>query len=198
MAGLAGDLLDLDDAVHDLGHLELEQLLDEVGVRARADDLRPPRRAADLHDVGLHPGAVVVALPRHLLRLRQERLDALAEVEQHVARVGLLDDRRDDVALPARILAVGDLALRLPDPLQDDLLGGLGGDAAEVGRRLLPPLLDQLELAGLLVLLHLLGEHGDVAALAVDLDPRVVPRSNGRTLVGGSERLLERRHHAFE
>jgi len=28
--GLAGDLLDLDDAVDDLGHLELEQLLDEV------------------------------------------------------------------------------------------------------------------------------------------------------------------------
>src|SRR5437879_575229 len=81
-ASLPCHLLERDDAVHELGHLELEQLLDEIGVGAGADDLRPPRRATNLHDVGLHPRAVVVALPRHLLRLRQECLDALAEVEQ--------------------------------------------------------------------------------------------------------------------
>jgi len=68
-----------------------------------------------------------------LLGLRQQRLDP-TEVEQRVARVGLLDDAGDDVALAARVLLVLHLALGLADPLQDDLLGGLRGNAAEVVR----------------------------------------------------------------
>ena len=35
VAGLARDVLDLDEAVGDLGHLELEELLDQLGVAAR-------------------------------------------------------------------------------------------------------------------------------------------------------------------
>ena len=80
---------------------------------------------------------MVVALVLHLLGLRQQRLD-LAEVEQRVALVGLLDDAGDDVALAARVLLVLHLALGLADALQDHLLGGLRGDAAEVVGRVVP------------------------------------------------------------
>ena len=137
VAGLAGDGADLDDTVDELGDFELEQAPHEAGMRARHDDLRALGGLADLHDVGLHPGAVVVAVARDLLGLRQERLDP-AEVEQRVAGVGLLDDAGDDVALATRVLLVLHLALGLADALQDDLLGRLRGDAAEVGGRVVP------------------------------------------------------------
>ena len=74
---------------------------------------------------------MVVVLVLHLLGLRQQRFD-LAEVEQRVAGVGLLDDAGDDVALAACVLLVLHLALRLADALEDHLLRGLRGDAAEV------------------------------------------------------------------
>ena len=45
-AGLAGDGLDLDHAVVDLGHLDLEEAADEVGVRAGHDDGRAGLLAA--------------------------------------------------------------------------------------------------------------------------------------------------------
>ena len=100
MARLARDGLELDDAVDDLRDLELEQPLHQAGVRARHDDLRALGGLAHLDDVGLEPAAVVVVLVLHLLGLREQGLD-LAEVEQGVAGVGLLDDPGDDVALAA-------------------------------------------------------------------------------------------------
>ena len=39
VTGLAGHCLELDDAVADLGHLELEESLDQTRVRAADDDL---------------------------------------------------------------------------------------------------------------------------------------------------------------
>ena len=43
VAGLARDAADLDEAVGDLGHLELEERLDQLRVAAREDHLRPLR-----------------------------------------------------------------------------------------------------------------------------------------------------------
>ena len=78
--------------------------------------------------------AVRVVLAGHLLLHRQDRLQ-LADVDQDVLGVlALLDDAGDDVALAARVLAEGDLVLGVPQPLQDDLLGGGRGDPAEAGR----------------------------------------------------------------
>ena len=132
-------------------------------------------------------GAVVVAIARDLLGLRQQRLDP-AEVEQRVARVGLLDDAGDDVALAAGVLLVLHLALGLADALQDDLLGGLRGDAPEVGGRVVP-------LAGdVAVLVELLRDHADLAGLDVDLDERLLGRV-GHALVRGDERVRERLEH---
>ena len=135
VARLAGDPLDRDEPVGDLGHLELEQRLDQLGVAAREDDLRPLGAGADVGDHRLDAGALLVALAVDLLLPGQERLD-LAEVDEHVVAVaGLLDDPGDDLADAVDVLVVHHLALRLADPLQDHLLGGLRRDAAEVVRR---------------------------------------------------------------
>src|SRR4029079_18906353 len=92
VAGLAGDVGDLDQAVRDLGDLELEQLLDQLGVTPRHDDRRALGRGGDLLDHGLDPLRVVVALAVDLLGLGQQRLDPLTQLDERVARVGLLDD----------------------------------------------------------------------------------------------------------
>ena len=190
VTGLARDGLELDDAVDELGHLELEQPLHEAGVRAGHDDLRALGGLADLDDVGLQPAAVVVALVRDLLGLRQQRLDP-AEVEQRVAGVGLLDDAGDDVALAAGVLLVLHLALGLADALQDHLLRGLRGDAAEVVGRVVP-------LAGDVALfVELLRDHVDLAGLDVDLDERFLGRV-GHALVRGDERVRERLEHDLD
>ena len=190
VTGLAGDGLELDDAVDDLGDLELEQPLHQTGVRARHDDLRTLGRLAHLDDVGLEPAAVVVVLVLHLLGLRQQRLD-LAEVEQRVAGVGLLDDAGDDVALAARVLLVLHLPLRLADALEDDLLGRLRGDATEVGGRVVPLARD------VALFVELLRDHLDRAGLHVDLDQRFLGRV-GHPLVGGEERVGQRLEHDLD
>ena len=89
----------------------------------------------DLGDHRLHAHAVVVALAVDLLGLRQQRLDALAQLHERVARVGLLDDPGDHLADAVLVLLEHHVALGLADPLQDHLLRGLRGDPAEVGRR---------------------------------------------------------------
>ena len=91
----------------------------------------------DLHlrDHGLDPRALLVALTVDLLRARQQRLDVVAEVDEHVVAVaGLLHDPRDDVADAVDVLRVPDRALRLADALLDHLLRRHRGDAAEVLR----------------------------------------------------------------
>ena len=80
----------------------------------------------------LMPASLLVALAVHLLGARQERLDP-TEVDEHVVAVArLLDDAGDDLALAVDVLLVHDRALGLADPLLDDLLRGLRGDAPEV------------------------------------------------------------------
>jgi hypothetical protein len=64
---LAGDAADLDEAVRDLGHLELEERANQLGIAPREDDLRPLRPGTDLGDHGLDARALLVALTVHLL-----------------------------------------------------------------------------------------------------------------------------------
>ena len=129
--------LDLDDAVRDLGDLELEEALDEAGVGARHDDLGAFGGLSDLDDVRLESAAVVVALVGDLLGLGQERLD-LAEVEERVAVVALLDDPGHDVAFAAGVLLVLAVALGLADALQDDLLARPGRRCGRSRRGVVP------------------------------------------------------------
>src|SRR5690606_23186183 len=184
VTGLACARLDLDDAVGDLGDLELEEPLDEPGMGAADDDLGALRGLADLDDVGLEPGAGLGPLVGHLLGLGQERFDA-TEVEQRVAPVALLDDAGDDVALPAGVLLVLQLALGLADALHHDLLGGLGRDAPEVGGGDVELGADRLAL-----LVEVLGEHPDLEGGRIDGDPRVLV-GVGHALVRRLERIGE-------
>jgi hypothetical protein len=75
---LARDVGDLHQAVGDLRHLELEQLLDQLRIAPRDDDARAAGGRGDLLDHGLDALAVVIALAVDLLGLGQQRLDALA------------------------------------------------------------------------------------------------------------------------
>ena len=75
VAGLARDAADLHDAVLDLGHLHLEQPLQQPRVGAADDDLRALHATTNLGDVGLQTLAVAVGLGGHLLGLRQQGLD---------------------------------------------------------------------------------------------------------------------------
>ena len=130
--GLAGDAADLDEAVRDLRDLELEEGFDQLRRAAGEDHLRPLRAGAHLDDHRLDARALLVALAVDLLGARQERLD-LAEVDEHVVAVArLLDDAGHDLALAVDVLLVHDRALRLADPLLDDLLRSHRGDPAEV------------------------------------------------------------------
>src|SRR5207253_4141138 len=53
-ARIARSRLDLEETFLDLGHLELEELHEELGRDAREDELRTARLAVDLRDVGAH------------------------------------------------------------------------------------------------------------------------------------------------
>ena len=133
-AGLAGDGLDLDGAREDLRHLLLEQAAQHQPMRTRDDDLRPARRVADLGHVHAQALALVVALGRHLLGARHDGLGAI-DLDDDRARLDALDDAVDDLALALGELVEDEPALGVAQLLHDHLLGGLRGDAAELGRR---------------------------------------------------------------
>src|SRR5690606_32109041 len=126
--------LNLDDAVVDLRHLLGEQLRQELGARAREEDLRSPGLLTHLRDVGAHPLVAAEVLARQNLVAPQDRLGA-AEVDDDVAELLPLDETVHDLADAADIFVVLALPLRVAHPLHDDLLRGLRGDAAEVDRR---------------------------------------------------------------
>ena len=56
VARLAGDAADLDESVGDLGHLELEERLDQLGIAA-PESPAGPSCPSDLGDDGLDPRA---------------------------------------------------------------------------------------------------------------------------------------------
>src|SRR5439155_15212646 len=118
VARLARDAADLDEAVGDLRHLELEERPDQLRVPAREDDLRALRPRAHLGDDRLDAAALLVALAVHLLGAREQRLD-LAQVDEDVVPVaGLLNDARYDLGQAVDVLVVHHLALRLADRLE--------------------------------------------------------------------------------
>jgi hypothetical protein len=133
-ARVAGNRLDLDDAVVDLRHLLREQAGHELGMGARQEDLRAARLRTDVVDIGAHPVLVAERLARLHLVPAQDRLGA-AEIDQHVAVLDALDLADHDLADAVLVLAVLALALGLAHLLHDHLLGALRGDAAEVDRR---------------------------------------------------------------
>src|SRR5262249_4846124 len=134
VAGLPGDRLDLDGAVLDLGDLGQEQLPNELRRGARQDDADAVAVFANLEDDGLDALAGVVRLPGDLFAARQQGL-GLAERDDGGAALEALDGAEHEVALLGEVLVEDGVALLLADALDDELLGGAGGDAAEFLRR---------------------------------------------------------------
>ena len=77
---------------------------------------------------------MVVALVVDLLRPWQKSLNPLAQLNQGVAIVRLLDDSRDELSHAILVVLVHHHPLCLADPLEDHLLGGLSCNPPEVVR----------------------------------------------------------------
>src|SRR6185312_9984421 len=133
-ARLTGDGLDLDRAGVDLRYLELEEAAQEALVPPAHEDLGPLRGAPDLQDVRLDVLADAVVLDRRLLGRGEDRLDALADVQDDRPRLDPVHLARDHLALAAGELVEDHVPLGLAQALEHDLLGGLGVDPPEVAR----------------------------------------------------------------
>src|SRR5262249_51150885 len=123
--GFAGDGLHRDDALEDLGHLGLEELLHEARIGAREDDLRPGTLAVDLFDVGDDAIARAVRLARRLLAVRQHGLGPPEVDDDVVAALEAADDPADELALAVLVLVVDEVPLGVAQALDEHLLGGL-------------------------------------------------------------------------
>ncbi len=129
-ARIAGDRLDLDDAVIDFRHFLREQLGHELRMGARQENLRPALLAPHVIDIGAH----AVAGAEHLARDHFVAADdgfAAAEIDDDIAIFDALDDAVDDVADAVLEFLILPVALGLAHLLHDHLLGRLRGDAAE-------------------------------------------------------------------
>ena len=133
VARLAGKGLDLDGAVGDLGHLELEEPADELRAGAGQDDLRAPGGVLDLEKEAADAVARLVLLARDLLLGGHDRL-GLAEVDVDVVALPAADGAGHDVADLVLEVVVDAVLLELAQALHHGLAGGLGGDAARGSR----------------------------------------------------------------
>ena len=101
---------------------------------AAEEDLRAAGFAADAQDQRADAVADADHFARDLLVAADDALGA-AEVDDDMAELDPLDDAGDDLAGAVLEFLILALALGVADLLEDDLLGGLGGDAAELDRR---------------------------------------------------------------
>ena len=215
-AGVAGDRVDLDAALVDLGHLLLEEAREELGARAAHDDRRARTVAADGSGVAIGvadvdddrldalvvgvalAGRALVALVlvAALVEVRKLGLDALADLEDREL-VGDLEHRAGDhVAETVGELLVDLGARSVADEVVDLGLGVLGCDAARVGGRDVEFVVSGVGVELLVVGVLLRDELVDVdlAGLARDGDAGLLARLGvdvEHVLVALGERLLE-------
>jgi hypothetical protein len=103
-------------------------------MRARQEDLRAALLAAHVVDIGAHPVAGAEALARDQLVAAHDaspRPRSTMTLPNSTRLTSAVDDLADAVL----VLVELPVALGLAHLLHDDLLGGLGGDAAEIDRR---------------------------------------------------------------
>src|SRR6185295_12190483 len=127
--GVAGNRLDLDDAVVDFRHLLREQFGGELRMRARQENLRPARFAAHVVNIGPNTIAVAEDFTRQQFVAPDDRF-APAEIDDNVAVFDPLDDTVDDVANAILVFRVLPVTFGLAHFLNDDLFCRLRGDAA--------------------------------------------------------------------
>ena len=128
--------LDAHDPLVDLGDLLLEQLLEQALVRARQDDLRAARVCDRCRRRRRRCGRRGGSVSRGTCsRNGRIGLGACPRSTMSVAALEAADDAGDELALAVLVLVEDVVALGVADALDDDLLGGLRGDAAEALRR---------------------------------------------------------------
>ena len=180
------------------------------------EDLGALGGLADLHHVHLQPLALHIVLALHLLvgaqiGVGELRAGADAQGGSPGAGVDAGDLAGEQLVLLGGELVVHHALLRLPDALDDDLAGGLGGDAAKaLGLDLnadhVPQLgpgegglgLGQADLGGGVVyLLHhvLFQEHAHGVGLRIGVHHQVVAHALVVPAVGGDQGLGDLLHH---
>ena len=152
----------------DLRHLELEQALQKALVRSADEDLRAVCGAANLEHEGLDVLADAVVLEGRLFGGREDRLHALADIEDDRAWLDAVHGAGHEVAFTAGELVEDLVALDLADALEHDLLGGLGTDPSEY---VTIELLDLDEIADARIrVVHIRLLHGHLGEFVLHLD----------------------------
>jgi hypothetical protein len=128
---VAGHAHDLHHAVVHLRHFAPEQGGHIIAVRARNHHLRAAPFLAHLNNQSLHAVAALVVLARDLLLARENGFGA-AQVDDPAALVPPLDDAGDDLAHAVFVFLVNNALLGVAHALNDDLLGRLRGNAAQI------------------------------------------------------------------
>ena len=188
---------DADDAFVDLGDLGLEELVDEARIGAREDDLRAAGLAVDVLHVGDDAIAGTVGLARRLLAERQDALGATEVDDDVVALLEAPDDAADELALAVLVLVEDDVALGVAHALEEHLLGGLGGDAAELAARLLEleQIAELLVLLGGLLRVVRVPEDLEAELLAeLGLEPAPSGRPRARSRARARRRIVDHGH----
>ncbi|HEU4938214.1 MAG TPA: hypothetical protein VFT39_17265 [Vicinamibacterales bacterium] len=118
-------------AIVDLGHFLFEQLDEEGGIGSRQHDLRSLRAPIDAANHGSHSVADGVVFCPRLFLARQLRLDA-PEFDNDVAVLEPLHHPADHFADALAVFGVDVFPFGFAHFLENHLLGGLRGDAAEI------------------------------------------------------------------
>src|SRR5439155_25444111 len=117
---LTRDRANLHDAFGDLGHLALEELEQEVGVRPRERHLRALRRLLDREHERADVVPLAIVIAADLLAYRKDRLGAI-ELHDHVAAIDLLHGAPHQLTEAFLILLIHTVALELAHALVHDL-----------------------------------------------------------------------------
>ena len=133
-AGIPCNRLDLDNAVIDFRHFLGKQFRHELGMGAGEKNLRATQFVAHVINIGSDPVTLTQAFPRQCLVPTYDSLGP-SQINQNVAIFDPFNDTIDHFANAVLIFLVLPFPLRLAHLLHNNLLGGLGCDAAEVDRR---------------------------------------------------------------
>src|SRR5207302_1745121 len=112
----ARDAANLDGAVVDLAHFQLEEAPDKIWMAARDDDLRSADSIFHRHDIGAEPIADVVVFDHNAFPLRHDRFE-FSEIENHIRTIEAAHGAAHDFARAVLELLVNHFLLDLPDAL---------------------------------------------------------------------------------
>ncbi len=128
---IAGRALDLDEALAHFRHFQLEQLDEELRRGTGHEQLRAAGLGAHFLQVTADAVAGAHRLARDHVLAGDEGLGVVAKVDVDVAALHALDETGDQLTDAALVGFHYLRTLGLAHFLHDDLLGGLGADAAE-------------------------------------------------------------------